>query len=192
MLDVRKGQYLYWDRVSEQRSTPKHIHVHSWSYMIVLDSSFFDFNLSGAERVLHYTFLSESLYFQPTLHLILIADLFFLSCWVKCGWAYLWLAKLNGCYLAWPAGELCITHLKKSHFSCTVVFLHRPLLSGWFQIMAMVEQHKKLTSHSFITFSRGEQSCKIIHAQPCTLTNAHCCQSTHLKKQNRQTNKKTY
>lgn len=32
--------------------------------------------------------------------------------------------------------------------------------------MALVEQHKTLTSHSFITFSRGDtQSCKIIHAQ---------------------------
>lgn len=33
----------------------------------------------------------------------------FLSCWVKCGWAYFGLAKLSGCYVAWPVGELCIT-----------------------------------------------------------------------------------
>lgn len=96
--------------------TTVHTKTHTPTFMeactqsiIVPDSGSSDLSLSALRRVHATCSCQKSLYFQLTIHLFLITDLFFLSCWVKRGWAYLGLAKLKGSYLAWPAGELRIT-----------------------------------------------------------------------------------
>lgn len=85
MLDVREGQCLYWNKNRLSHNCPHqkiytHIHGGSTQRIIVRDSSSFDFSLWGAKwvlKILCYMFLSKRLYFQLTIHLFLITDLFF-------------------------------------------------------------------------------------------------------------------
>lgn len=133
MLDVRESRCLYWNTNRLSHNCP---HTPTFT--------------EAANRVL--LFLTPALLtsvsqgqseyssISYTLHVSVKTALFsanysslshywplFLSCWVRCGWAYLGLAKINGCYLAWPAGELCITH---PVFLKQIFLLHRHLFKS--------------------------------------------------------------
>lgn len=165
-----------------QLSTPKHIHPHSWrlhtEYYCSWLQLFWLESLRGKANT------------QVTpLHVSVKIPLFsanysslshywplFLSCWVKCGWAYLGLAKLNGCYLAWPAGELCITHLdlKTSYFPLIIVFLTPAIIQRkkkrMIRKMCVIEQQRILT-YSFMVFFSGRHTS--MQDYTCMATHTH-------------------
>lgn len=104
MLDVRESQCLYWNtnRLSHNcphQNTYTHIHRGCTQSIIVLDSSSLTWVSQGQSE---YSSNSATCFRQTPLFSANYSSLshywpLFLSCWVKCGWAYLGLAKLKGC-----------------------------------------------------------------------------------------------
>lgn len=166
MLDVRESQCLYWNKNRLSHNCPhQNIHPHSWRLHTEYYCSWLQlFRLQSLRAEVSTQVTPATCFCQnvsilsyPSFFFSSLLTSFFMSCWVKCGWACLDLAKPNGCYLAWPTGEPYVTH---SFFPPSLYCLSdSKKFERWYR-----KQHEILISCSFIIFSQEDaRSYKQIH-----------------------------